>query len=99
MQKSPASTGAHTHRPLPGALKSTLPPRPFASPVPFALVASGTVPMRDVEVWVDGSKCAEQVDDFSNYTFPNKSVSLNPGTHNVNVPPVGINPSANLQKC
>jgi hypothetical protein len=56
-----------------------------ASPVPFAIGASGTAPMRDVEVWVDGSKLAEQIDGFSNYTFLNKSVSLNPGSHNVTV--------------
>ena len=55
------------------------------SPVPFAVGASGTVPMRDVEVWVDGTKRAVQIDGFSNYTFLNKSVSLNPGTHNVTV--------------
>ncbi len=55
------------------------------SPVPFAIGASGTQPMRDVEVWIDGSKRAEQIDGFSNYTFLNKGVSLNPGTHNVTV--------------
>ena len=56
-----------------------------ASPVPFSIGASGTVPMRDVEVWVDGSKRALQIDGFSNYTFLKKSVTLNPGTHNVTV--------------
>ncbi len=56
-----------------------------ASPVPFAVGASGTAPMRDVEVWIDGSKLAEQIGGFSNYTFLNRSVSLNPGTHNVTV--------------
>ena len=56
-----------------------------ASPVPFSIGASGTVPMRDVEVWVDGSKRAVQIDGFSNYTFLKRSVTLNPGTHNVTV--------------
>jgi hypothetical protein len=56
-----------------------------ASPVPFAIGASGTEPMRDVEIWIDGSKRAVQIDGFSNYTFLNKSVSLTPGSHNVTV--------------
>ena len=55
------------------------------SPVAFAIGASGTVPMRDVEVWVDGKKVATQIDGFSNYTFLNASVSLTPGTHNISV--------------
>jgi hypothetical protein len=54
-----------------------------ASPVAFSVGASGSVIMRDVEVWVDGIKKAEQIDGFSNYTFLNKSVSLSAGSHNV----------------
>jgi hypothetical protein len=54
-----------------------------ASPVAFSVGASGSVIMRDVEVWVDGIKKTEQIDGFSNYTFLNKSVSLNAGSHNV----------------
>lgn len=55
------------------------------SPVRFQIGAAGPVAMRDVEVWVDGSKLAEQIDGFSYYTYLDRSVSLNPGTHNVTV--------------
>lgn len=56
-----------------------------SSPVRFQIGAAGPVPMRDVEVWVDGSKLAEQIDGFSYYTYLDQSVSLNPGTHSVTV--------------
>jgi hypothetical protein len=49
------------------------------SPVSFKAGAAGPVPMRDMEVWVDGKKVALQVDGFSNYTFLNRSVSLSAG--------------------
>jgi hypothetical protein len=55
------------------------------SPVKFAIGASGTVPMRDVEVWVDGKKVAEQIDGFSNYTFLDASATLSPGSHRLDV--------------
>lgn len=55
------------------------------SPVEFQIAAAGPVPMRDVEVWVDGSKVAEQIDGFSYYTYLDRYVSLNPGTHNVTI--------------
>jgi len=67
-----------------------------ASPVSFQIGASGTVPMRDVEVWVDGTKMAEQVDGFSGYTFLNKNVDLTPGDHQVDVYAAGWDQS--LQK-
>jgi hypothetical protein len=56
-----------------------------ASPVQFEIGAAGPVPMRDVEVWVDGSKVAEQIDGFSYYTWLRQSVNLNSGNHNVTV--------------
>jgi hypothetical protein len=56
-----------------------------SSPVSFAIGASGTVPMRDVEVWVDGKKVAEQFHSFSNYTFLNASVALSSGSHRLDV--------------
>ena len=56
---------------------------PISSPVAFAIGAAGPVIMRDVEVWVDGSKLAEQIDGFSNYTFLNHNLSLSSGTHKV----------------
>jgi len=54
-----------------------------ASPVRFEIGAAGPVPMRDLEVWVDGSRVAEQIDGFSYYTWLDQSVNLSPGTHNV----------------
>jgi hypothetical protein len=74
---APVATGINVCSPPAGT--------PVASPVSFAVGASGTVPMRDVEVWIDGAKRAEQIDGFSRYTFLNSSVTLNPGTHSVTV--------------
>jgi VCBS repeat protein/Big-like domain-containing protein len=59
------------------------------SPVSFNVGAAGQVPMRDVEVWVDGKKVAEQLDGFSNYTFLNRSVALSAGTHAVAIDAAG----------
>ncbi len=59
------------------------------SPVPFAVGAAGPIIMRDVEVWVDGNKLAEQSGGFSNYTFLNQSLSLSAGTHHVDVYALG----------
>ncbi len=56
-----------------------------SSPVNFAIGASGTVPMRDVEVWIDGKKVLERIDGFSNYTFLNGSATLSPGSHRLDV--------------
>ncbi|MFP5234456.1 MAG: FG-GAP-like repeat-containing protein [Acidobacteriota bacterium] len=56
-----------------------------SSPVRFQIAAAGPVPMRDVEVWIDGSKRAEQIDGYSYYTFLDQSVTLTPGSHNVTV--------------
>ena len=50
--------------------------------------------MRDVQVWIDGQKEAEQIDGFSNYTFLNKSLSLS--AEAIRSPSLrldGINPS------
>ena len=55
------------------------------SPVSFKVGAAGQVPMRDVEVWIDGKKLGGQVDGFSNYTFLNRSASFSKGTHNVGI--------------
>jgi hypothetical protein len=56
-----------------------------ASPVAFHVGAAGQVPMRKVEVWVDGTKKVEQLDGFSRYTFLDKSLSLTPGSHKVTI--------------
>ena len=53
------------------------------SPVSFQIAAAGQVAMRKVEVWVDGSKKAEQLDGFSHYTYMGRSVSLPSGMHHV----------------
>lgn len=56
-----------------------------ASPVRFAASASGASPMRDIQVWVDGTKRAEQLYGFSHYTFLDKNISLASGSHSVTV--------------
>jgi FG-GAP-like repeat len=55
------------------------------SPVAFHVGAAGQVPMRKVEVWVDGTKKVEQLDGFSHYSFLDKSISLTPGSHKVTI--------------
>lgn len=58
---------------------------PIYSPVAFSAAAAGPVPMRDMEVWVDGEKKAEEIYGYSYYTYLDASVSLSPGTHNVTI--------------
>ena len=60
-----------------------------ASPVPFSIGATGTAPMRDVEIWVDGSKRAQQRYGFSFYTYFNGDVSLPVGHHSVTIVAAG----------
>lgn len=55
------------------------------SPVVFHVGAAGQVPMRKVEVWVDGTKKVEQLGGFSHYSFLDKSISLTPGSHKVTI--------------
>jgi hypothetical protein len=55
------------------------------SPVAFHVGAAGQVPMRKVEVWVDGTKEVEQLDGFSHYSFLDKSISMTPGSHKVTI--------------
>lgn len=55
------------------------------SPATFAIGAAGQTDMRKVEVWVDGTKRAEQWETFSRYGFLNRSLSLAAGTHHVDV--------------
>ena len=59
------------------------------TPVHFAIGATGTAPMRDIEIWVDGSKRAEQRYGFSNYAYFDGNVSLNAGHHNVTIVAAG----------
>ncbi|MFL6429460.1 MAG: FG-GAP repeat domain-containing protein [Acidobacteriaceae bacterium] len=56
-----------------------------ASPVAFHVGAAGQIPMRKVEVWVDGTKKVEQLDGFSRYSFLDKSISMTPGSHKVTI--------------
>ena len=56
-----------------------------SSPVVFNIGASGSVPQRDVEVWLDGKKVAEQIDGFSDYTFLYKSLPVSLGHHKVDI--------------
>jgi FG-GAP-like repeat/Bacterial Ig domain len=56
------------------------------SPVTFSVSASGPTPMRTVAVWVDGQKVAEQLAHaFSNYSFLDHSITLNPGSHSITI--------------
>jgi VCBS repeat protein len=67
--------GIHVCSPLAGGT--------VTSPVGFRIGVAGEVPMRKVEVWVDGHKVVEQIDGFSNYTFMDRSVTLAKGSHQV----------------
>ncbi len=81
--RSSGSTGINVCSPIAATV---------ATPVPFAIGATGPAPMRDIEIWVDGSKRAEQRYGFSNYAYFNGNVSLNVGHHlaSPSPPPVGI---------
>jgi hypothetical protein len=57
-----------------------------SSPVLFSFGASNDSLGRDVEIWVDGNKVADQLKDaFSNYNFADKNVALANGLHHVAV--------------
>ncbi len=76
------------------AVCSPQPSSTVSSPVNFAIGAAGPIAMRKVEVWVDGSKVAEQLKDaFSNYSFLDASVSLAGGSHAVTVYAAGVDNS------
>ena len=53
------------------------------SPVDFRVGAAGQVPMRKVEVWIDGKKAVQEIDGFSNYSFLDQSLDLFEGSHRV----------------
>ncbi len=55
------------------------------TPVSIAIGASGAVPMRDIEVWIDGVKELEGFRSFSSYAFLNGKLSLSPGKHQMDV--------------
>jgi hypothetical protein len=55
------------------------------SPVRFQVGAALPVIARDIEVWVDGKKLAEQIYGFSGYAYLDRSVTLAPGTHQVGI--------------
>lgn len=55
------------------------------SPVTFNVGAALPTLARDVNVWADGKKVAEQIDGFSQYTYLNRTVSLSPGTHRIDI--------------
>jgi hypothetical protein len=58
-------------------------------PVSFRVGAAGQVPMRKVEVWVDGKKQGEQLGGFSSYTFMDQSLDLFYGSHRIVIFAVG----------
>lgn len=56
------------------------------SPVTFSFGASNPTLGRDFEIWVDGTKVADQLKHaFSNYEFVDASVPLSAGTHKVDL--------------
>ena len=59
------------------------------SPVSFQAAAAGPVPMRDMQVWVDGTMRGEEFYGFSYYTYLDRNVSLNPGRHVVTIVAAG----------
>jgi hypothetical protein len=67
--------GFHICSPAPGSS--------IGSPVNFSVGAAGSVPMRKVEVWSDGTKLIENLYAFSHYAFIDAGVTLSPGTHTV----------------
>lgn len=73
----PTSVGVNVCSPASGATA--------ASPVDFEIGSRGMAPMRDVEIWIDGSKRAEQRYGFSYYTYFHGSISLSAGQHSVTV--------------
>lgn len=56
-----------------------------SSPVHFSIGASGSVPMRKVEFWVDGTKQYESLYAFSHYAFLDTTVPLAAGAHTVTI--------------
>jgi hypothetical protein len=68
------------------------------SPVKFSIGASGQVPMRKVEVWVDGVKKSESLYGFSHYAFLDASIPLSSGTHNIAIFAAGWDNSLQLKK-
>ncbi|UWZ84996.1 FG-GAP repeat domain-containing protein [Occallatibacter riparius] len=57
-----------------------------ASPVTFSFGASNNSLARDIEVWVDGNKIADQLKQaFSNYNFVDTTATLAAGQHHVDV--------------
>lgn len=73
-----AAVGIAQCSPAPGSTVS--------SPVNFAIGAAAAVPIRKIDVWVDGKKQVEQfAGAFSNYAFLNASLPLAAGSHRVNV--------------
>ncbi len=84
----PAATGINVCSPA-----ST----PVSSPARFQIGASLPVIARDIEVWVDGKKLAEQIDGFSGYTYLDRTIALAPGSHQVGVFAAGWDQSVLLK--
>lgn len=53
--------------------------------VPFRIGAAGQTVMRKVEVWVDGVKVGQLLNGFSKYSFFDRTLHINPGTHQVDI--------------
>ena len=64
---------------------SPVPGSTVTSPVHFAIGAAGSVPMRKVEVWVDGKKLKQVFGAFSDYGFMDARLTLASGKHTVTI--------------
>jgi hypothetical protein len=58
--------------------------------VKFSMAGSNRTPRRDMEIWIDGQKMAENLKNtYSYYSFIDANIHLSPGEHQVAVYSVG----------
>ena len=68
------------------------------SPVTFSFGGAGQTPARDMEIWVDHTKVAENLrHNYSYYSFANATVPLASGQHTISAVVVGWDYSIRLQ--
>lgn len=59
------------------------------SRITFRIGAAGLVPLRKLEVWIDGTKRKETFTSFTYYSFMDSTLELTPGNHTVTLFAVG----------
>ena len=69
----PGPAGVHVCSPMPGAS--------MASPVPFNVAAASLLPIRKIEVWIDGVKKSETYYSWNLFAFSNPRIALGSGSH------------------